>query len=90
MPPNPRSLRKPPGEGPCQQRGQPKKGLTAGLPKSHRPVLTLQQRLRRKASLAAAVTSAWEGGGTVEQHLIPGSLRSPPAQEAGSAAGSPG
>lgn len=50
--------------------------LTAGLPKSHRPVLTLQQRLRRKASLAAAVTSAREGGGPAAQHLIPGSLRS--------------
>lgn len=76
---------------PRQQRRQPERvRLTAGLPKSHRPVLTLQQRLRRRACLAAAVTSAWEGGGTAEQHLIPGSLRSPPAQEAGSAAGSPG
>lgn len=50
--------------------------LTAGLPKPHRPALTLQHRLRRKASLAAAVTSAWEGGGPAAQHLIPGSLRS--------------
>lgn len=67
--------------------GQPRDGprrvrLTAGLPKSHRPVLALQASPKEKSSLGCSCHICREGAGTAEQHLIPGSLLSPPAQEA--------
>ena len=56
--------------------------LTAGLPKSHRPVLALQASPKERSSLGCSCHICQEGAGTAEQHLIPGSLHSLPAQEA--------